>query len=82
VSTGSAEEHSALSRALSNLAEVEEKVDKVIQHQVRKQQTKITLWLYKDCSMMSVIFHDKSEMKHNKISTGSITLTQRVTSCF
>jgi hypothetical protein len=45
VSTGSAEEHSALSRALSNLAEVEEKVDKVIQHQVRKQQTNITLWL-------------------------------------
>ena len=30
----SAEEHSALSRALSNLAEVEEKVDKVIQNQM------------------------------------------------
>jgi hypothetical protein len=32
--TGSAEEHSALSRALSKLADVEEKVDKVIQNQV------------------------------------------------
>ena len=32
--SGSAEEHTALSRALSNLAEVEEKVDKIIQNQV------------------------------------------------
>ena len=31
---GSSEEHTILSRALANLAEVEEKVDKIIQNQV------------------------------------------------